>query len=64
VVSPKFLKEVPPQIDFMGKNYPIGNNHDLQQIVLEYIIKIQLDKIKEIEYQVLLLFLKTNVFKN
>ena len=48
---PKFLKDPPPDIDFMGKNYTIENNHDIQEIVLEYIIKTHPDKIKEIEHQ-------------
>lgn len=48
---PKFMNDAPRDIDFMGKNYPIENNHDIQQLVLEYIIKTHPDKIKEIEHQ-------------
>jgi len=35
----------------MGKNYPKKYYHEVQEKVLEYIIKNHPDKIREIEYQ-------------
>jgi hypothetical protein len=46
----------------MGKNYPKKYYHELQEKVLEYIIKNHPDKIREIEYQSTVVISKNKLY--
>jgi hypothetical protein len=58
----KFLDELPAPIYFMGEHYLVKEKHDLQQIVLDYIIKKYPEKIKEIQDELGGQFISRNKF--
>jgi hypothetical protein len=45
----KFLEELPGDLHFLDEQYLVKGRHDLQQIILDYIIKKYPEKIKEIQ---------------
>jgi hypothetical protein len=47
---------------FMGKTYPINHKHEVQERVLEYIIKFHPDKVTVIEYQSPIIISKNKLY--